>query len=193
MYETNVKKLTDEELVERAQASDQQAMDELLTRYSQPVRFCARKFILSGGETDDLVQEGMMGLFSAVLSYKKKTQGGSSFKSFAYLCINRKIIDAVKMGASKKNAPLNTGISADDLELVSHAPDPEAITIFNEDAKNLKRAMSRVLSDYEFKVFNMYMDGLTCAEICETVQKPSKSVENAIQRSRRKLQEAFEK
>jgi RNA polymerase sporulation-specific sigma factor len=193
MYETNIKKLTDEELVSLAQKRDTQAMDELLLRYSQLVRFCARKFFLIGGETDDLIQEGMMGLFSAILDYKGKDEGGMRFKNFAYLCIWRKIIDAVKVAASKKNEPLNSGISADGLEIVSYAPDPEQIIIFDDDKRELKKVMSQVLSDYEFKVFNMYMDGMTCAEICEIIHKSGKSVDNAVQRSRKKLQEAFKK
>lgn len=193
MYETNANNSTDETLVSRAQSGDKQAIDDLLLRYSRLVRYCARKFFLVGGETEDLIQEGMMGLFSAILDYKGKADGGMNFKNFAYLCVWRRIVDAVKSAASKKNAPLNNGISANGLELISYAPDPEEEMILNDDKQELKKVMSRVLSDYEFKVFNMYMDGMTSAEICETIEKSSKSVDNAVQRSRKKLQEALKK
>ena len=90
MYEMNAKNITDETLVLKAQGGDKQAMDELMLRYSHLVRYLARKFFLVGGETEDLIQEGMMGLFHAVLDYKDKKDGGTSFKNFAYLCVVRK-------------------------------------------------------------------------------------------------------
>ena len=193
MYESNEKNITDETLVLRAQSGDKQAMDELMLRYSHLVRYAARKFFLVGGETEDLIQEGMMGLFHAALDYKGKKKGGTSFKNFAYLCIWRKIIDAVRVSMSKKNEPLNNSVFAPDFDFAAFAPDPEEEIILDDDRRELKRTMSRVLSDFEFKVFDMYMDGMSCAEICEATGKAPKSVDNAVQPSRRKLQEVLKK
>lgn len=193
MHEEKDKNVTDEALVLKAQNGDKQAMDELLLRYSHLVRYAARKFFLIGGETEDLIQEGMMGLFHAALDYKGKKEGGTSFKNFAYLCIWRKIIDAVKSSMSKKNEPLNNRVFTPDVDFVAFAPDPEEEMILDDDRRELKRTMSRVLSDFEFKVFDMYMDGMSCAEICEATGKAPKSVDNAVQRSRRKLQEVLKR
>ena len=180
---------TDEELVWLAQKGDKQATDELLRRHSSLVRGCARGFFVVGGETEDLIQEGMIGLYHAIMDYRQR-EDGRSFKNFAYLCVSRKIIDAVKSSASKKNAPLNTGVSMQAEEgWVASGLSPEDMLILNDDRREFNQKMSRVLSDFEFKVTTMYMDGMRCAEICEATGKTQKSVDNAIQRSKRKLQE----
>ena len=102
--------MKDERLVELAQQGDKSSMEELLTRYSGVVRVRARGFFLVGGDTEDLIQEGMIGLYHAINDYKQSVNG-ASFKNFAYLCITRRIIDAVKSSARKKNMPLNGYIS----------------------------------------------------------------------------------
>lgn len=182
----------DEELVQLSQNGDKQATDELLRRYADLVRGCARGFFMVGGETEDLIQEGMIGLYHAIMDYRKK-EDGRSFKNFAYLCVSRKIIDAVKISSSKKNAPLNTGVSIQESEdFRSSGLSPEDMLILNDDRRELKQKMSRVLSDFEFKVAIMYMDGMRCTEICEMTGKSQKSVDNAIQRSKKKLQALFE-
>ncbi len=182
----------DEELVRLSQNGDKQATDELLRRHSDLVRGCARGFFLVGGEMEDLIQEGMIGLYHAIMDYQEK-ENGRNFKNFAYLCVSRKIIDAVKISASKKNAPLNTGVSMQEGEdFVSSLLSPEDMLILSDDRRELKQKMSRVLSDFEFKIATMYMDGMRCAEICEVTGKSPKSVDNAIQRSKKKLQALFE-
>ena len=184
--------MKDEELVQLSQNGDKHATDELLRRYAGLVRGCARGFFMVGGETEDLIQEGMIGLYHAIMDYRKK-EDGRSFKNFAYLCVSRKIIDAVKISSSKKNAPLNTGVSMQESEdFTSSGLSPEDMLILNDDRRELKQKMSRVLSDFEFKVAIMYMDGMRCAEICEMTGKSQKSVDNAIQRSKKKLQALFE-
>lgn len=181
-------KKTDEELVLLSQRGEKQATEALMLRHSGLVRSCARGFFLVGGETEDLLQEGMIGLYHAIGDYRQK-DGGSSFKNFAYLCVSRRIIDAVKTAARKKNAPLNSGIAVDEsAEWVSTGLSPEELVILSDDRREFKQKMSRVLSDFEFKVTVMYMDGLSCAEICEATGKTAKSVDNAIQRSKHKLQ-----
>jgi len=190
MYALNEQK-TDEELVALSQNGDKQATEELLLRHAGLVRGCARGFFLLGGETEDLIQEGMIGLYNAIGEYQAK-EGGSSFKNFAYLCVSRRIIDAVKASARKKNSPLNNGVPifiADGL--AKPGLSPEDMLILRDDRREFRQKMSGVLSDFEFKVTTMYMDGMSCAEICEATGKTVKSVDNALQRSKRKLQEVL--
>lgn len=111
-----------------------------------------------------------------------------SFKNFAYLCISRRIIDAVKASARKKNVPLNNYVSLFQSEWELPIASPEEEVIRGEDGREFFQKMSKVLSDFEFRVTVMYMDGLSCAEICEATGKDGKSVDNAIQRSKKKLQ-----
>lgn len=186
-------KYSDEKLIELAQAGDKNAVEELLGRYVGMVRSCARGFFLVGGETEDLIQEGMIGLYRAIGDFRS-CEDGSSFKNFAYLCVSRRIIDAVKHASSKKNAPLNAGVCLLDTEIVG-APqlNPEDLLILSDERKELKQKMSRALSDFEFKVTTMYVDGMSCNEICEATGKSAKSVDNALQRSKRKLQEVLKK
>jgi RNA polymerase sporulation-specific sigma factor len=175
-------KKTDEELVLLFRSGGEGAMEELFRRHSGLVRSCARRYFLIGGETEDLIQEGMIGLYRAMGSYDGNREGSSSFKNFAYLCISRQILDAVKR-ASKSGAEaysLNGGMAERGL-------DPEELLILSDEQKEFRQKMSRELSDFEFKVMTMYMDGMTCAEICETTGKSAKSVDNALQRSKRKL------
>ena len=192
MYEMNGKK-TDEELVKLSKEGDKRATEELLLRHFGLVRGVARGFFLVGGETEDLIQEGMIGLYSAIGEYKH-TQEGKSFKNFAYLCVSRRIIDAVKSSARKKNSPLNEGVPfLAEEEFADSALNAEDRMILKEDRREFRQKMSRVLSDFEFKVATMYMDGMSCAEICAATGKSAKSVDNAIQRSKRKLQEVLKK
>ena len=189
--EKQTQNVTDETLVSLAQAGDKDAEQQLLVRYLNLVRFCARKFFLMGGETEDLIQEGMIGLCQAIDGYKCKEKGGQSFKNFAYLCIWRRIIDAVKVAASKKNAPLNNSVSVSDAELLFSNLDPEERVISDDDRRELNKMMSKQLSDIEFKVFTMYMDGASVSEICEMTGKSQKSVDNAVQRSKMKLRKVL--
>lgn len=177
---------TDEELIRLAQEEDKSATDELCVRYLWLVRRHARRFFLLGGETEDLIQEGMLGLYVAVREYKRDCH--SSFKNFASLCILRRIIDAVKKAASKKNLPLNSYASLEEWDLGVEF-NPEAALIAQDEKVELNQKMSLVLSDFEFKVMTMYIDGMTTAEICEATGKSMKSVDNAVQRSKKKLQE----
>ena len=110
-----------------------------------------------------------------------------SFKNFAYLCVSRRIIDAVKASARKKNVPLNNYVSLFQSEWSLPVSSPEEEMIRNEDRREFLQKMSKVLSDFEFRATVMYMDGLSCAEICEATGKDGKSIDNAIQRSKKKL------
>lgn len=185
---TREEQTADEELVVRAQSGDEAATETLMHRYADLVRSRARGFFLAGGETEDLIQEGMIGLYRAICDYKPMSESGMRFKSFAFLCITRRIIDAVKASARRKNVPLNNYVSIFDNEsgLMEISPEEEMIRL--EDRREFLQKMSRVLSNFEFRIIVMYMDGMSCAEICAVTGKSEKSVDNAIQRSKRKLQ-----
>lgn len=193
MNESNERK-KDEALVALAQSGDMQATEALLCRYADLVKSCARRFFLMGGETEDLIQEGMVGLYAAITDYRQKSDG-SSFKNFAYLCVKRRIIDAVKRASSKKNSPLNDGISVTEVDgwLIYSNFDPEASLISDDEQRELKQQMLRTLSDFEYKALSLYMEGMSSAEICEATGRTEKSVINAIQRSKTKLQEVLKK
>ena len=182
----------DEKLVLRAQAGDKQAMNDIFHRHAGLVLFCARRFFLVDGETEDLIQEGMMGLYEAIGDYKQ-TEQGKSFKNFAYMCVRRRIIDAVKKATSKKNATLSESVTLSDSGWLGTSLDPDETLILEDERRELTQVMSRTLSDFEFKVMMMYIDGMSCVEICDAIGKDAKSVDNAIQRSKRKLQQVLKK
>lgn len=186
--QTDKNSLSDEALVTRAHAGDQTAVEEILERYKGVVRARARSFFLAGGETEDLIQEGMVGLYRAVNAYDCEKIGRSSFKNFAYTCISRCIIDAVKRAARDKNRPLNNSISIfdPDFEAVD-GYDAEEELIRVESRTELLERLSKALSDFEFRIFIMYMDGMSYARIVEATGKDYKSVDNALQRSKKKL------
>ena len=186
------KKRTDEQLALASQGGDSKATEELLKRYSDLVRHLSRGFFLVGGETEDLIQEGMIGLCQAIAAYKGK-ESGSTFKTFAYVCVYRRIIDAVKESSRKKNEPLNSCVPIVGAEWTVSELSPEEQMILSDERKEFKQKMSAVLSDFEFKVVVSYMDGMSCAEICAATGKTAKSVDNAIQRSKKKLLEVLKK
>ena len=187
------KREKDETLVARAQGGDKQAEELLFERYSNLVRYCTRKFFLVGGEAEDLIQEGMMGLYQAIGDYKADTARGKSFKNFAHLCIWRRLVDAVKKAAGSKHEPLKNYVSIEEDKWQFVGANPEEAVILDDDRRELNAMMLRALSDTEFKMFTMYMDGRTYAEICELTGKSYKSVDNAIQRSKQKLRKELGK
>ncbi len=179
---------SDEELVLSAQGGDRAATEELLNRYKNVVRAQARSFFLIGGETEDLIQEGMVGLYAAVHDYDGGKDRRLSFKNFAYLCISRRIADAVKHAARDKNRPLNNYVSIFDphFELADEFSAEEEL-IRREDRTEFLQKMSKALSPFEFQIVIMYMDGMSYARIAEATGKDVKSIDNALQRSKKKL------
>ena len=181
---------TDEQLAELAQKGDKTAQEALLKRYQKMVRACSRKFFLHGGEPEDLVQEGMIGLTLAIGAYN--AADGASFKNFAYRCVWCRIVDVVKAAANSKNEALNNWVQFSIGDKIMTV-DPLQALMDEDERKELNELMSRVLTDMEFKIFTMYMDGVSYAEIRALTGKDYKSVDNAVQRSKHKLRKALAK
>ena len=179
--------LSDEELVKKSQAGEEDATEQLIYRYKNAVKAKARNFFLAGGDTEDLLQEGMIGLYYAIKSYN----GESTFKSFAYLCIKRQLINAIKRAACDKHRPLNeyetlTGEASAELKLPSQSS-PEEIFIWDEDLNSLSARIKDELSELEFNILELYLKGMSYSEIAKKTGKDIKSVDNAIQRIRKKV------
>lgn len=177
--------MTEEErkTVSAAQSGDKAATEKILNEYKNLVRSIARGFILPGGETEDLVQEGMIGVYAAIGAYDEKE--GSSFKNFVCSCVKYKIFDVLKKNLSKgkKSVRFVPLFESEDL----FVSDPEENILLSEEKTELLKRLGRILSDFEYRVFTLYLEGVSVAEICETVGRDAKSVDNAVQRSKKKL------
>jgi RNA polymerase sporulation-specific sigma factor len=179
----------DEELVELFQKGDKAAGDEILSRYIGKVRSAARKFFLLGGETEDLVQEGMFGLYSAMISYNR---GTSSFATYANVCIKHRILDTVKAAGSGKHTPLNNFLPIFDVgDNEALSANPEDRVLDDEAEKEFFVAIKKVLSPFEYKVMLKYIEGYSITQIAVIYNKSNKSIDNAIMRAKRKLQKYF--
>ena len=169
------------------------AEEALAERYIRIVRMCARPYFLTGGDSEDLIQEGMLGLLSAIREYDEAK--GASFKTYAQACILNRIRSAVRSDQRMKNAPLNDGVSLDEVlsdesqSLGAHlyARSPEEQVLARETDKELLSAYSRCLSKFEARILSLYLDGLTYGEIAAETGRDTKAVDNAVQRIRRKL------
>lgn len=189
---------TDENLIKLYLQGDENAIEIIMERYKNLVRKKAKAMYLAGGDSDDLIQEGMIGLFKAVRDYKDDRD--ASFATFASMCINRQMITAVTASNRKKNGPLNNYVSFDmpagngkesDVRLVDTLlpeveQDPEQLWIDREHIEGLKKQMQKVLSKFEQQVLDLYIEGLDYIQIAEKLEKPPKSIDNALQRIRMK-------
>ena len=195
--------LTDEQLIGLIREGDSEAERLLYERYKQLVRSRAHSYFLIGADHEDLVQEGMLGLYKAVCEYDVKK--AASFKSFAELCVTRQILSAIKNATRKKHTPLNHYVSlnrspiaeTDDLTLVDsirslRVADPEEVVIGRENFDQMVQYLEKALSPMERRVLGLYLDGLSYPQIAARIEKPLKSVDNAMQRVKHKL-EAFRK
>ena len=174
---------------------DRDAEDVLATRYLRLVRICARPLFLAGGDSEDLIQEGTFGLLSAIRNYNPAD--GASFKTYAEHCIRMRLLSAIKSASRLKHVPLNDGISLEELsedpgadistfpELIRY--NPEELILAEESREELNAACSRCLSRFEIKVLDLYLEGLSYREIADRLCKDAKSIDNAVQRIRRKL------
>lgn len=194
----DLKQCSDEELIVRYRDGDTEAMDFIFERYKHLVRKKAKAMFLAGGDNDDLIQEGMIGLYKAIRDYH--TDREASFATFASMCINRQMITAVAASNRKKNMPLNTYVSYDmpaggdedsDMRLVDILQsqtelNPEKLLIDKEHDRDLKSCLKEVLSTFEQQVLTYYLEGMDYTAIAKKMQKPPKSVDNALQRIRSK-------
>lgn len=181
---------TDEELIEIMRTGDEYVEEYLLNKYKPLVRKKARAMYLIGGETDDLIQEGMLGLFKAVRDYRREKD--ASFVTFATLCIERQLYNAIQSSNRKKHTPLNSYISLSDEEFDMElrqfsGQNPEAIIIDQENTAGIQQKIRGSLSGFENQVLKMYLDGADYIGIAEELKKPSKSIDNALQRIRAKV------
>jgi RNA polymerase sporulation-specific sigma factor len=189
---------SDEELVARSREGDDRALVELLERYRGFARAKARSYFLVGGDRDDIVQEGMIGLYKAVRDYAEGH--GASFRSFAELCITRQILTAIKTATRQKHTPLNSYVSFDrpheddpdrtvgETLAVELAADPLEMLVEDDDLRTLQHAFDEVLSGLETEVLQLYVEGRSYQEIAERLGRRVKSIDNALQRIKRKLE-----
>lgn len=189
---SNFAAMTDEQLLELLKQGQMDAEEALVERYVRLVRICSRPHFLAGGDSEDLLQEGMLGLLSAIREYEGDKN--CSFKTFAEICIRNRIHSAIRSAARKKHAPLNDGVPLDVLsdESKSQGPqflqrDPEEQVLARESADEFISTYSRCLSKLEAQILELYLSGLSYQEIGKELSRDSKAVDNAVQRIRRKL------
>ncbi len=193
--------LPDEVLCATAASGDRFAEEVLVMRYNRLVRICARPFFLAGGDSEDLIQEGMLGLLSAIRSFQPEK--AASFRTFAEICIKSRLISAVRAASSGKHTPLNSYISFETPSLDGNADflspmitglpqkNPEDMLIRREELQEHLDTAKGQLSGFEANVLGYFLEGLSYQEIAAQVKRSPKSVDNAVQRIRRKLAQHF--
>ncbi len=190
--------LEDETIIEMYRGGDIIAQEYLISKYKNFVRSKARSYFLIGADKEDIIQEGMIGLYKAIRDYRDDKQ--SSFRAFADLCITRQIITAIKTATRQKHIPLNSYVSLNKpiydeesdrtlLDVISgiHIADPEEIVINQEQMEDIEVKMSELLSSLEMEVLTYYLEGKSYQEIAEHLERHVKSIDNALQRVKRKL------
>ncbi len=195
--------LPDEEIIALCHEGDAAAEEYMLNKYKNFVRSKARSYFLVGADHEDIVQEGMIGLYKAIRDYKPTRL--SSFRAFAELCVTRQIITAIKTATRQKHIPLNSYVSLNkplydeesdrtlmDVIMEGHAANPEELIINREDLGDIHAKISEVLSPLEQEVLSSYLDGKSYQEIAEMLHRHSKSIDNALQRVKRKLEKYLE-
>lgn len=193
-------KETDRMLLLRARAQDNNSLEELFNRYRPLINAIARGYFLTDGDHDDLMQEGMIGLHKAILSYD--INSNASFSTFAHLCITRQVQSAVRRSTKCNNTFLNNFLSIDPtgrvrlskddeksiMYLTSDTPSPEDIVLLSEATSALDNSIREKLSALEYNVFNLYLQGYSYKDIASKLDKDIKAVGNAVERIRNKLQ-----
>ena len=187
---------SDSELAELAKAGDRAAEEALVVRFGRVVRACARPLFLMGGDSEDLVQEGMVGLLAAIREYDPERK--VSFRAYAEVCIRNRLLSAVKAASRDKHTPLNSyvpldpalfdGTDSDERRTVDQRQgNPEALFIHQEDMQERMNRIYSQLSPLETRILRLYLSGLSYSEIASKCNRPLKSVDNAVQRIRRKI------
>ncbi len=195
--------MADEEVVALCRQGDKLAEEYLLNKYKNFVRSKARSYFLIGADHEDIVQEGMIGLYKAIRDFKPDKL--SSFRAFAELCITRQIITAIKTATRQKHIPLNSYVSLNkplyddesdrtllDVMTENHASNPEELIIGQEDLRSINHKIDEVLSGLEQEVLRAYLDGKSYQEIADNLGRHVKSIDNALQRVKRKLERYLE-
>ncbi|WP_221569206.1 RNA polymerase sporulation sigma factor SigH [Alkalihalobacillus sp. TS-13] len=195
--------LEDELIVEQVHEGNSPALEYLINKYKNFVRAKARSYFLIGADREDIIQEGMIGLYKAIRDFKEDKL--SSFKAFAELCITRQMITAIKTATRQKHIPLNSYVSLDkpiydeesdrtllDVICGSRVTDPEELIINQEEFDDIELKMGELLSDLERKVLMLYLDGRSYQEISVDLNRHVKSIDNALQRVKRKLERYLE-
>lgn len=196
--------MLDEDIVEFAKDGDDGALEFLINKYKNFVRAKARSYFLIGADREDIIQEGMIGLYKAIRDFKSDKL--SSFRAFAELCITRQIITAIKTATRQKHIPLNSYVSLNKpiydedsdrtlLDVISGSKitDPEELIISREEFDDIEEKMGEILSSLEWKVLMSYLEGKSYQEIAVDLKRHVKSIDNALQRVKRKLERYLEK
>ncbi|UFU01297.1 RNA polymerase sporulation sigma factor SigH [Radiobacillus kanasensis] len=195
--------LEDDEIISFVHSGHSQALDFLINKYRNFVRAKARTYFLIGADREDIIQEGMIGLYKAIRDYKGDKL--SSFKAFAELCVTRQIITAIKTATRQKHIPLNSYVSLDkpmydeesdrtllDVIAGSKAVDPQELIVNREKFGDMEYKMAELLSELERQVLTLYLDGRSYQEISVELKRHVKSIDNALQRVKRKLERYLE-
>ena len=193
---------TDEEIVIEAKLGSTRAQEFLISKYENFVKAKSKSYFLIGADKEDIYQEGMIGLYKAIRDFNPEKL--TSFKAFAELCITRQIITAIKTATRQKHIPLNTYVSLNKpiyeeesdrtlIDVLSELKitDPEELIIGKEQIKHIEDKMSKVLSDLEMEVLQSYLDGKSYQEIASDLDRQAKSIDNALQRVKRKLEKCL--
>jgi len=196
--------MADEQIVDHARLGDRIAEEYLINKYKNFVRAKARSYFLIGADREDIIQEGMIGLYKAIRDFKSDKL--ASFRAFAELCITRQIITAIKTATRQKHIPLNSYVSLNKpiydeesdrtlLDVLSgnKVTDPEELVISREEFVDIESKMGEFLSELEREVLNAYLDGKSYQEIAQELNRHVKSIDNALQRVKRKLERYIEK
>lgn len=191
-------KAKDEEVIALVHQGDRMALDSIIKKYKRFVRLKVRTYYLIGADKEDIIQEGMIGLYKAIRDFDRDKP--SSFKAFAEVCVTRQIITAVKTATRQKHLPLNSYMSLDkpmydedsertllDVITGSGAIDPQELILNREKYTDTELRLSELLSTFEKKVLHLYIDGCTYQEISERLKRHEKSIDNALQRVKRKF------
>ena len=200
---TELEHLTDEEIVELAKNGNVTALEYLINKYKNFVRAKARTYFLIGADREDIIQEGMIGLYKAIRDYRYDRQ--ASFRAFAEICVTRQMITAIKTATRQKHIPLNSYISLNkpvfdeesertlgEVVTTEKEGNPEEMFINQENLMDIESTMQRILSPLEQDVVNLYLEGKSYTEIAQKLGRHVKSVDNALQRVKRKLEQYLE-
>lgn len=195
--------LADDEILRFIYNGDSHALDFLINKYKNFVWAKARTYFIVGGDREDIIQEGMIGLYKAIRDYDQDKL--ASFKGFAELCITRQIITAIKMATRQKHIPLNSYVSLDkpvfeegsertllDIIAGSRTIDPLDLLLKREKFRHVQLKLLGLLSNLEMQVLDLYLEGCSYQEISEKINRHEKSIDNALQRVKRKLEESIE-